>query len=188
MATEFNKEKFKELLLHVASRMLGDPSYGSIKLNKVLFFSDNLHYLIYGESITGATYVRHRFGPAPKGIIDIQEELIADKDADLAVLQRGPRVQKILFPKRDAKIGMFSGTEIATVQVVLDTLAEYTAPQVSDLSHSMSGWKLASELEEIPYSAIFLYDSPITEDDILQGKNAAGALRRELENVGLTAA
>jgi hypothetical protein len=188
MTPDFNKEKFRELLLHVASRMLGDPSYGSVKLNKVLFFSDYLHYAIFGTPITGAEYVRYPLGPAPRGITTIQQELIDAGDADLAVLQRGTRAQKILFPKREADLSQFSGQEIATVHKVLDVLAERTAVQVSDLSHALSAWQVAREREVIPYSAIFLYDGPVTEEDILSANTVAEDLRAELENAGIISA
>src|SRR4051794_25639715 len=51
---EFNKAKFKEMVLYVASRLAGDPSNGSIKLNKVMAISEFLHYKRFGTPIAGA--------------------------------------------------------------------------------------------------------------------------------------
>jgi hypothetical protein len=181
-----DRAKFKELLLYVASRLLGDPSFGSVKLNKVLFFSDVVHYASYGNSITGATYVRHRRGPAPKGLTEIQQELVRDGDADLAVLQNGRRVQKILFPKRLADIGGFTGQEIETVGLVLKAFKDHTAEEMSELSHQMDGWQIAPMLAEIPYEAIFLYHGPVTDDDVEAGRQLAKTLNKELASAGIT--
>lgn len=181
---EFDREKFGELLLYVASRMVGDPSYGSVKENKVLFFSDVIHYAEFGEPITGATYIRRRLGPAPRGLRVIQDELIKRGDADLAVLRKGPRVQKILFAKREPDLSRFSGSEIALVDAVIKALADRTADEVSDLSHNLTGWKVAREGEEIPYSAIFLYNGTVTDRDILHAQQVAAGLQQELSDAG----
>lgn len=180
-APNYEKGKFTELLLYVASRMLGDPSYGSVKLNKVLFFSDVIHYAQFGTSITGAEYVRQRLGPAPRGITDVQAELQMKGDADLAVLQRGTRVQKILFPKRAPTLDVFKGSEIATVEAVIEAFRDHTAEEVSDLSHTLDGWKFAREHEVIPYWTIFLYNGLMTDEDVTRGLTLANELREQVE-------
>ena len=46
-------EKLQELILYVAKVSEGDPTFGLVKLNKILFFSDFRHFLDTGQSITG---------------------------------------------------------------------------------------------------------------------------------------
>jgi hypothetical protein len=184
---DFDRGKFTELLLYVAARLIGDPAYGSIKLNKVLFFSDFFHYANYGKPITGAEYVKHPLGPAPRGIVQIQNELIASGDADLAMAQNGARAQKMLFPKREANVAMFSGTEIAQVEHILNALSDVTGMQASNLSHTMLAWQITPEREVIPYETVFLYDGPITEADTLRAKELENELGSELSRVGVAA-
>ncbi len=184
----FDREKFAELLLYVASRMAGDPAYGSVKENKVLFFSDVIHYAEYGQPISGATYIHRPKGPAPKGLRAIQEELIRSGAADLAILRSRGRVQKIMFAKREADLTRFSGTEIAVVDDVIRALADSTGEQASDISHKLAGWYVTQEGEVIPYEATFLYEGSLTERDILHGQQVAAGLQQELQNAGFPSA
>ena len=65
---QFHREKLKELILHVSKKArLRD--LGSIKLNKVLWFSDITAYLHLGEPITGETYLKRQFGPVKVGAV-----------------------------------------------------------------------------------------------------------------------
>lgn len=178
MTTEitYNEAKLKELLLYVATRLAGDPSNGTIKMNKVLFFSDVLHYANYGSAITGATYLKQQFGPAPKGIRALQEELISAGEGNMNVVY-GARMQRMFFASRKADLSLFSSTEIDQVNSVIEQLRDSTAMEVSDLTHRMLGWRCAGEREEIPYYSIFLYDGPLTADDVDRGRELARELQ-----------
>jgi hypothetical protein len=182
---EMDEGKFTELLLYVASRLAGDPSYGSIKLNKALFFSDFFHYADYGSSITGAEYVKHPLGPAPRGILAIQHRLIENHEAALATVLRGGRQQKMLFALREADLSEFTGTEIAQVESVLSAMSGTTAHEVSEISHAMLGWQVAGERETIPYHSIFLYSGPVTDEDVKTAQSVVEQLRPELERAGV---
>lgn len=52
----FDSRRLKELMLYVSERLFDDPSFGAVKLNKVLYFSDLIAYSSLGHPITGATY------------------------------------------------------------------------------------------------------------------------------------
>jgi hypothetical protein len=181
----YDEDKFIELILYVASRLAGDSSYGSVKLNKALFFSDFLHYASYGSAISGVEYVKHPLGPAPRGISVLQERLIERGDADLAILRGSGRAQKLLFAKREPKLELFKGTEIATVDDVLAAFKGHSMPEVSEASHALLAWKVAPERATIPYEAIFLYDGPITEEDVTHAQTVAKKLRSDLERAGV---
>lgn len=183
---QFDARKFRELILYVASRLAGDPSNGSIKMNKVLFFSDFLHYARYGSAITGAEYAKHPLGPAPRGIRRVEQELIANAEADMAVVWSNASTQKMLFAKRPADLSLFSGSEIAQVEAVIETLSGRTAMEASEISHLWRGWQVAQDKETIPYAAAFLFNGPVTEDDILLAKHVANNLRPELERAGVS--
>lgn len=185
---KMDEGKFTELLLYVASRLAGDPSYGSIKLNKALFFSDFFFYADYGTSITGAEYVKHPLGPAPRGIVAIQQKLIEQGDAALATVQRGGRQQKMLFPLREADLSSFTGKEIAQVEQIISATSEVTAQEISDISHGMLGWQVAGEREIIPYHSVFLYNGPVTDEDVKAAQSVVEQLRPELERAGVLSA
>lgn len=182
---EYNEAKFIELLLYVAKLMLRDPSNGSVKLNKVLFFSDMLHYARFGTPITGMRYVKHRFGPAPSGYIELESRLSHEGVLEAERFAYEVGYKRIIFPKREADLSIFTGTEIAMVNGVLAALKGKSAEEVSELSHALAGWRVAKERELIPYNAIFLYDGPVTERDKEDGRRLMKELRAELEDAGV---
>jgi hypothetical protein len=59
-----DREKLRELILHVARRSEGDIAFGVTKLNKLLFFIDFLACLRFGKPITGEEYQKLDNGPA----------------------------------------------------------------------------------------------------------------------------
>src|SRR5437762_10146808 len=69
-------EKLRELILLIVSRSEDDPTFGSVKLNKLLFYCDFSAYLTYGKPITGQEYFSLKQGPAPRQMkpIDRMEE------------------------------------------------------------------------------------------------------------------
>lgn len=162
---ELNVDKMRELVLYVARRLAGQPANGSIKRNKVLAFADFNHYARYGESITGAEYVKHAFGPAPRGIRELEHRMEENGDAVTVVLG-GAQAQKLLFPRREPDVSLFSGAEIKSVEEALDLLDDMTGMESSDLAHAeMLGWKYGAERCPIPYETVFLYDGPVTAAD-----------------------
>ena len=181
---DYDEDKFRELLLYVAARMQDDPSFGATKLNKVLFYADFYHYAEYGQPITGAVYQKLAHGPAPKRLLPVQRELVADESAAVQRLRVGNFTQKRLVPLRDADLTGFSGTEIAMVEWVIEKLQHHSAITVSGASHRMLGWQIAAEGEVIPYASIFLYEGPVTHADEIHGKEVAGGLARELATAG----
>src|SRR5215467_9574991 len=75
-----NDEKFKELILYIASHSEDDPAFGATKLNKLLFFADFITYLRLGHPITGQEYQRLENGPAPRRMLPAKAELLLDND------------------------------------------------------------------------------------------------------------
>ena len=62
---EFDSQRFKDLMLHIAHEGKSDPHLGMIKMCKIIFYCDFNHYWLHGTSITGATYVKAPRGPLP---------------------------------------------------------------------------------------------------------------------------
>jgi hypothetical protein len=177
----YEEDKLKELLLYVAQRLFGTSKNGSIKLNKILFFSDAYAYAITGKPITGVTYIRRRFGPAPQGIVDIQNKLSMAGDAEIVELHGLGRTQKIVIPKRDPNLALFTAPEIKMVDAVIDALTDMDTDFVSEMSHTLEGWRSAQEGEPIPYFTIFLDNSPLNLRDLEVGKVIAEQLKDDLD-------
>lgn len=161
----YDEAKFSELVLYVAEKMKDEKTYGATVLNKVLFYADFFHYAEHGSPISGARYNRLPHGPAPRRLLPVRERLVSDGRAVVRTRQVGARNQHRLEALGQANLSMFTGAEIETINEVIDMVKDHTAVSISDVSHEMSGWKLAADREEIPYSSIFLYRGPVTDDD-----------------------
>ncbi len=48
-ATEYDERKLKEFILYVADRCEADPTFGAVKLNKILFYADFLAFASTGN-------------------------------------------------------------------------------------------------------------------------------------------
>lgn len=153
MDVHYDERKFNELVLYVADRLRSDRSGGATKLNKVLFFADFAHVRRHGSPITGASYQKLAWGPAPRRLVPIRERLVAAGDAHIEIDEfLGRQLQRVV-PDRPADLSVFTSEEIATIEQVLTDLDGLTATQVSDLSHEEPGWRLVGDGETIPYEA-----------------------------------
>jgi uncharacterized phage-associated protein len=173
MGTEirFDQDKFKELVLYIASHSAEDPTFGATKLNKILYFSDFWAYVQLGAPVTGATYQRLEHGPAPRQMLPVRTLLFREGAARIETRPRFNLPQRRLVALREPNLDVFSKEELLLVDEVIDALRPYSAVEVSELSHQLAiGWQLAEVGEEIPYQTAFLTGEAPTEDDIYEGQ------------------
>jgi hypothetical protein len=169
----FEPLKFKELMLYVAQRSLSDERFGSVKLNKILFFADVLAFANYGQPITAARYQKQPWGPTARALPPLVDELLRDGDAAMAPRAVFDYTRKALVPLRQPNLELFRGQEIAIVDAVIDSLRGQDAGEVSELTHALVGWKLAELGEDIPYEAVLVDDREATPEQIARGLELA---------------
>ncbi len=169
-----NDKKFRELVLYISQKCANDPKFGATKLNKILFYSDFLAYANLGKAITNFDYQKLPNGPAPRRLLPIRDQMIADGELVLQPIHLwSGKVQKKTVNLREPDLTLFNGGEIAQVDEVIEALESAKAEAVSDLSHRMVGWILVNEGESIPYNTIFLSNKKLTETEIERGRELA---------------
>jgi hypothetical protein len=149
----YEPEKFRELVVYVASQFNDDPPLGDVKLNKILYFSDFLAYNRLGRPITGARYKKEEKGPIAVPLIPARDQLIADEAVEVE-RKRWPNLRHPQTITRALRqpADLFSPGELEIVDSVIAELRRATADETSDLSHKRSpGWALSDMSEEIPY-------------------------------------
>lgn len=163
---EFSAEKFKELIVYIVDRCQDDPSFGAVKLNKILYYSDFDAYRLLGQPISGATYRKLQAGPAPKELLTARDQLIGEGRLWLDSRRYFNRVQKRLVLADDGlqDTETFSPDERAIIDSVVEYLWPMSARQASDYSHREPGWVLAGDGEDIPYESAFLSADPIDQE------------------------
>ena len=153
--------KFKQLILYLAAKSEGDQSFGATKLNKLLFYSDFLAYLTTGSPISGQTYQKLSYGPAPKSLVPVLREM---QDEQLCIERERAhfgKTQRQVVPLVEPDLSCFTAKEVDIVHEVLSELRHSSASEVSELSHRFIGWQAAAEGEEIPYETALLAGSPL---------------------------
>lgn len=154
---EFDRERFRELILHIADQSRDDPRFGISKLNKILYFTDFKSFGILGRSMTGATYARMDHGPVPREMLATLREL--EDAGDITRVERRylNQQQKVVLPSRTSRADeLFEDREIEIVSIILAELRVRDAEQVAVLSSLDQAWRLSDYDEEIPYEMAFI--------------------------------
>lgn len=160
--------KMRELILYLATKSVADPRFSSTKLNKLLFYCDFSAYQKLGSSISGHSYQKLQFGPAPKAMLPLLERMQAEGDCDEIEAEHFGRRQKRVIARRPPNVSVFSPEELFLADQIVSDLWENNAKEVSQLSHDFIGWKAAQLGETIPYETVFVGDpaTPVSEDEI----------------------
>jgi len=179
LMTEFkqNEAKLAELILYISQKCADDPCFGATKLNKILYFADFLHYGNYGKPITGVEYQKLPYGPAPRRLVPVRKQLVDNGELGIQPVElRSGGVQQKPVNLREPDLSIFSGTEIAQVDTVIQAFAGTNTDAISGLSHKMVGWQVVEENATIPYPTVFVSNPKLTRLEIDRGLEVAARL------------
>jgi hypothetical protein len=167
-ASHVDDRKMKELILYLASKSHDDPWFSSTKLNKLLFYCDFTAYRQLGHSITGHSYQKLQFGPAPKALLPILNEMKRDRECMEVERDVYGRKQRRVQAERSPEVSLFSEAELRLADQIIEEFWERSAAEVSDLSHDFIGWKAAAPNEIIPYETVFVGDptTSVTQEEV----------------------
>ena len=166
---EFDRNKFKELILLIARECEDHTYFGAIKLNKILFFCDFRAFAELGNPITGAEYVALEHGPVPRHLVPIRNEMM--EVGAISLENRGN--QQRIVARRNPRWDLFSPAEQFVIFAVIRELEDEDADSVSELSHKFLGWQAAREEQKvtgrspvIPYQSVFVSNRRPTDSEV----------------------
>jgi hypothetical protein len=162
----FDRAKFKALVHYVCWSRKDDPAklLGATKLNKILWLSDFLTYYRTGDPITGARYVKREFGPVPRAIVPVLDELEREGAvfARKTTLHGRPKTDFIVAKEPTVE---FTKEELRTIDGMITFVCdEHTAKSISEKSHDHI-WHAAEDGEDIPYFTVFAIPGDIADSD-----------------------
>ncbi len=168
--------KKMKCLIHYVCDKAKDPSVlGSIKLNKVLWYSDVISYLVFGKPITNDGYIKRQFGPVPMHVLDAIDSLVDEGAIARGTADHFGYMKKEFIAITDATTTCFTADEVRIIDDAFQKVClENTAKSISDETHD-DIWKLAEIGEVIPYQTVFA--SRIGELDETDIEWAHGELR-----------
>jgi putative zinc finger/helix-turn-helix YgiT family protein len=133
-----NFQKFEEMVVFFAGKL--EP--WKTKLNKLLFYSDFLHYKRTGFSISGIHYTAIDLGPVPNNFNSIFE-LLAKKDVvDIYSKVFTDGIGEQFKPNPDRKLNQenFTVDELETLENVAGKFKNMSTKEIIDYSHLEKGW------------------------------------------------
>jgi uncharacterized phage-associated protein len=176
----FDREKFNAVVHFICSNC--EPAQlGNVKLHKILYFADMMHFVSEGTPLTGVDYLKQKFGPVARNLSAAINELskegkIEVRKRDYFGYQKSDYISRCSVPT-----GALSNSEIRLLTDVIDFVSGRSAREISELSHDVA-WQWAEIGERIPYAAAFgLLPSEISEDDVASAIHQALKIRPQIE-------
>ncbi len=148
-------EKFKQVLLYVLERCAGKPNIGETVLHKLLYFIDFNYYEMYEQQLTGATYIKNKYGPTPVEFIKIIEKMKDSQEIRIIKDKYYGYPQKRYLPLRKADLTKLKASEKEIIDQVINQLSDKTATEISEYSHEDVPWKATKNREAIDYELVF---------------------------------
>ena len=174
--SDFQREKFKAVVHYAIERSNSD--FGKVKLHKVLYFADMLHFIEHGAPLTGVDYVKQKFGPVARHLKWALDQLTSEGKISITVQSY------FGFPKFDFAVhqpcesNSLSHDEKNLLDEVVRFVADHNATSISELSHN-EAWEAVDLGDVIPYeTAYWLVPMEVTDSDIAWGRAQAANIFR----------
>jgi len=173
--------KFRELVLFICARSEGDSAFGATKLNKLLFFADFIAYLKLGKAISGQSYQKLEWGPAPRYLIPTLRKMREEGEIAETTRNHFGKEQHRAIALREADLDYFTAEEVALITEIIEHCWEKNANEVSGISHQFLGWQAAADREDIPYETILLTKPELNKQAARTGRKLE-SLARECQS------
>lgn len=179
---QFDRQKLKAVVHFICDKCPSDE-LGNVKLHKILYFADMLHFMHTGKPLTGVDYVKQRFGPTARHLSSVLSEL--SRDGVIRIESRdyfGFEKKAFIVLSQPVNLRL-SNSETKLLDDVISFVCGKSAKEISELSHD-AAWNAAALGERIPYAAAFgLQPVEVTDEDreagIAEAKRIRGAVERD---------
>jgi hypothetical protein len=164
MKFQFDREKFKAVVHYICAAC--DPdSLGAVKLHKVLYFADMLHFAFHGTPITGSVYRKRPLGPTSDHVLGTLRDLERIGAIEIKDLYYFGYWKKHYVSKQTPDTSRLNQSERDLVDEVIDFVCRNnTAKTISEFSHNRA-WERTNFGAELPYhSAFYLLPTQVSEE------------------------
>ena len=155
--------KTAELILLITKHTEEDPTSGSTKLNKILYFAEISHLRRTGKPITGSDYQKQPHGPTLRRMPPIIRELESQGAAKEIEEDYFGYAQRKLVALREPDLSEFSAEEIESALDMVRQFWGKSAKEASDISHEDPGWRAVDIGETIPLELAFVARPEVTD-------------------------
>lgn len=133
----FNKTKTAQLVLWLAKEL----SPYKTAMNKLLFYTDFLHFKNTGRSITGLKYVAIDFGPVPDHFGSMYDMLIDEGVIGInGSMTDFGFTERFVAAKNDIDKSVFEESEINAIENIMSELGKNSTKEIVEKSHEEEAW------------------------------------------------
>ena len=158
----FDIEKFKQVLHYIILKTSNIDNVGKTVLYKILYFIDFNYYELFEEKLTGETYLKYPYGPAPRDFDDVISEL-EDKRLIKEKTWIEGRYNRIKYLATvEPSTSKITEEELDFIDKSIDKYSHFNATQISEHSHKDIPYITAEDFEEIDYEIVFYRDSELS--------------------------
>lgn len=173
MSVQGTEQKLAELIIYISQKCAGDYYFGSVKLNKILFFSDFSAYGAWGKTISNAEYQHQPSGPTVHRMLPIIDELKRGGSLAIQPTNCGGFRQNRPVNLREPDLSVFEAREIALVDDWIERLRSLSASQISRITHETASWCATDDYEKIDPRTVFVSCSKPDAAQIKRGLELA---------------
>jgi hypothetical protein len=176
---QFDREKFKTVILYTCYKCEAHQ-LGAVKLHKVLYYADMLHYAHVGTPMTGSTYRKRAHGPTSDDLLPILRELEKTGAINVRDVDYFGYRKKEYVARDSAEIERLGDIEIELLDEVIDFVCRNnSAKTISEYSHNRA-WEMAEFGEVLPYhSAFHIFPTQVSPEVMDWARNEAKQLEAE---------
>lgn len=136
--------KMKATVLYLIEKCGGSVDY--VKLNKLLYFAQQLHLVRYGRGIVNDTFRASDLGPVPsfifKALKDNEDKVVVDKNIDdfnkgIFIIPGKPQTIK---SSEKPDMDEFSVSDIKCLDEILGRYKNLTSKALTEISHRDKAW------------------------------------------------
>ena len=151
---QFDRTKLKTVLLYTMNKCEAS-NLGAVKLHKVLYYADMLHYACVGTPITGSTYRKRPLGPTCYQLLPTLRELKNQGAVEIREVDYFGYRKKEYIAVESPQIDRLSHFEVMLLDEVIDFVCfNNSAKTISEFSHNRA-WEIAEFGEVLPYNSVF---------------------------------
>lgn len=178
---QLDMKKLEEAVHYICAKA-GD-TLGAVKLNKILYYADMLHYAHTGAPITGATYAKRQQGPVPKQVVPAIEHLVHAGRLSCQNISIFDFVKRKFDSHGETDISVFTKEEIERLDDMIREIDKLTAGEISEFSHHIV-WRSAELGETLPYESFFVsYLGDLSDEDMARVQSSINAVERNTGQV-----
>ena len=142
---ELDLDKVVEVINYLAEKV---AVLHKVKLMKLLWYADVLHYKRYRRSITGLAYSALPMGAVPEGY----EQIVMLDGVSFDSIMYGENIGYKFKPTPGFEVERLSADELATIDTIIGEFGDLTTQQIVDKMHDEKAYKCTESYCIIPYS------------------------------------